>query len=184
LIILKKIFLSWLIFGALLFSIIGASENLKTKADNLIKTYFRDGANLKFERFNLSKNLKTKFLEETQQRVINDFLYVWKIYFADSTLGYALLDNAMGKSMPITFLVVFDQQGTIKGTHIVKYRETIGGEISNYSWNQQFKGKNKTSGFKIGTDIDGISGATISVQSITRGIRRLTFLFNYLKEEL
>ena len=33
-------------------------------------------------------------------------------------------------------------------------------------------------------DIDGISGATISVHSMTRGIHKLSYLIKALKEEL
>ena len=86
--------------------------------------------------------------------------------------------------MPITFLVIFDDSGKIILTDIVKYREPYGGAVQNENWTAQFKKKDSNSGYKVGTDIDGITGATISVKSVSKGIYKLSLLYNELKENL
>ena len=86
--------------------------------------------------------------------------------------------------MPITFLVVFTTDGEIRYTQIVKYREPYGGEISSLSWTSQFMGMSNESEFKMGKTIDGISGATISTHSVTKGIHKLSLLFPYIKNQL
>ncbi|MEE8336231.1 MAG: FMN-binding protein [Candidatus Neomarinimicrobiota bacterium] len=173
-----------LLFLALIFPGPAESGNIKNRAEELIQAQFGKEINIQFNKFKLNPDLKTAIAVESKQKFLNDFLYVWKISIGDSLAGYALLDNVLGKSMPITFIVFFDLEGIILGTRVVKYREAIGGEISSSRWNRQFFGKDYTSGFKIGADIDGISGATISVKSMTRGIQRLTFLLKYIKDDL
>ena len=107
-------------------------------------------------------------------------IYTWQITKDDISLGFAYLDNVLGKSQPITFVVLFNADGTIVNSHIVKYREPIGGEVSHKNWLNQFSGRTKDSTFKIGRDINGISGATISVNAVTRGIQRSLFITDYL----
>ena len=101
---------------------------------------------------------------------------------SDSIRAIGLMDNVLGKSLPITFLVLFDLKGTIIKSSIVKYREPYGGGVSNSNWNTQFEGKNFKSSFDVGDDIQGISGATISVNSVSKGIKKLTILFNEINK--
>lgn len=181
---MQKKYLIFILFLALIFPGPAESGNIKNRAEELIRTQFGKEVSIQFNKFELNHDLKKAVAAGTKQKFLNDFLYVWKISIGDSLAGYALLDNVLGKSMPITFMVFFDLEGIILGTRVVKYREAIGGEISSSKWNRQFSGKDYTSGFKIGADIDGISGATISVKSMTRGIQRLTFLLKYIKDDL
>jgi len=94
------------------------------------------------------------------------------------------LDNVIGKSMPITFFVLLDVEGNIISTNIIKYREPYGGSVSNENWNQQFTGKNSSSDFTVGKSVNGISGATISVNSVTKGIRKITLLYEEIKDDI
>ena len=129
-------------------------------------------------------SLKNSIGENVYQSFYRDKLHVWTLYQADSLMAIAVLDNVIGKSMPITFLVIFDLQGHINHSEIIKYREPYGGEISSPRWLRQFKQKDDSSSFGVGADIDGISGATISVNSVSRGIRKLALLAPYLIEKL
>jgi Na+-translocating ferredoxin:NAD+ oxidoreductase RnfG subunit len=45
---------------------------------------------------------------------------------------------------------------------------------------KQFLGKSTNSDYQVGKNIDGISGATISVNAVTRGIHRSTFVIDFL----
>ena len=110
-------------------------------------------------------------------------IYFWEITQQDSLIGLVVLDNVKGKSQTITFVVFFDPNGKVLKSHIVKYREPIGGEVSNQYWLKQFFGKSWESDYQVGTDIDGISGATISVNAVTRGIHRSTFVVDYLLKQ-
>lgn len=162
---------------------VGASE-IKQRSQELITKQFGTEITMHFRKLDLTSNSKKRIEVRAGQRFFRDSIYTWKISINDTTVGYALLDNVIGKSLPITFLVIFNPEGIILSTHVVKYRESIGGEISNWRWNRQFSGRNYQSSFSVGSNIDGISGATISVKAMARGIHKLTILMKIIREDL
>lgn len=158
--------------------------SIKNDAETSIKNIFGEESTLDFEKFKPQKTLKNSIEKEVKQKFFREEVYLWKIAKGDSSLGFAILDNVLGKAMPITFLAIFDKDGKVLSTEIVKYRESIGGQVGNKSWNEQFIGKNAKSSFVVGKDIDGISGATISVNSVSKGIKKLCLLAQVIKEKL
>ena len=119
-----------------------------------------------------------------RQKFFRPELNIWEITKSDSSNYYAILDNVKGKSLPITFLVIFDQNHQVYDSEIVKYRESYGGEVKNKSWLNQFIQYNSDSNYKVGDAIDGITGATISVKSVTKGIKKLTILISQIINDL
>ncbi len=78
----------------------------------------------------------------------------------------------LGKEQPITFLVAIDLADRLKDVDILVYREPYGGEVAYESWRRQFRGRGTDAPLVPGRDIRSISGATISVNAVTAGIRR------------
>jgi Na+-translocating ferredoxin:NAD+ oxidoreductase RnfG subunit len=56
---------------------------------------------------------------------------------------------------------------------VLIYREDYGGEIGSKRWLKQFVGKSMDDQISFPGDIDAISGATISVRSMTRALDTL-----------
>ena len=132
----------------------------------------------------LDAKLKKLVQNKVKQRFYRDELYYWNISNNDTTIAYALMDNVLGKSMPITFLVILNNEGDILASEVIKYREAYGSEVGNKNWLAQFTHFNDTTDFKIGKNIDGISGATISVNSLSKGIQKMAVLFPFIKDKL
>ena len=97
---------------------------------------------------------------------------VLRVERADSLLGYAVVRNVKGKDQPITFLVAVDPGDHLKDVDILVYREPYGGEVAYDSWRKQFRGKTTQDPMEVGKDIRSISGATISVNSVTVAVRK------------
>lgn len=81
----------------------------------------------------------------------------------------------IGKELPITVGII------INGNHIgslrvLTYRENRGGEVVAPSFTDQFNGAALTAGNTLDTTIDGITGATLSVQALTRLARVALYL--------
>ncbi|MBI5100670.1 MAG: 4Fe-4S binding protein [Nitrospirae bacterium] len=81
--------------------------------------------------------------------------------------------SVRGYAGPIKTLVVMDRQGRITGLRIIDHRET-----KNYvhymetpEYLSRFIGRSVNDPLEIGSDIDGISRATISVQALARSVR-------------
>ncbi|MBC8256015.1 MAG: FMN-binding protein [Candidatus Marinimicrobia bacterium] len=132
----------------------------------------------------IDSELKALVQNRVRQRFYRDELYYWTISNNDTTIAYALMDNVLGKSMPITFLILVDLDGKIMSTKVIKYREAYGGEVDNKNWLAQFTDFSDKSDYKVGKNIDGISGATISVNSLTKGVQKIAVLFPLIKDKL
>lgn len=156
------------------------SSEIKDKSVNEIKSFYNKEVKISSSmKFSIPKNLKNSIQAETKQKFYRNQIFYW-IVEIDDKKHYALLDNTIGKTMPITFLVLFNENQEVIYSSIIKYREAYGGEISGRNWLNQFLNMKKDSLFKFGRDIDGISGATLSVKSFTKGISKLSLLLPYI----
>ena len=97
---------------------------------------------------------------------------VLRVARADTLLGFALVRAVKGKDQPITFLVAIDTADRLKDIDILVYREPYGGEVAYEAWRRQFRGKSAQDTLEVGRQIRSISGATISVNAVTLGVRR------------
>jgi len=170
-----------------IFAFVGIPDlygGIREDVERILITQFGDSIIIKHEKIKIPLSFKEEIQSIAKQKFFRDELNVWTITTTDTISHYAIIDNSLGKSMPITFLVVFTTNGEIKYAQIVKYREPYGGEISSLSWTSQFMGMSNESEFNVGETIDGISGATISTHSVTKGIHKLSLLFPYIKEQL
>lgn len=180
---MKLIYLIYIGIFVLTLSTLSAN-GIKDKTEEVIQSVYDSGVELEFGKWQIPGELKQQAQVKAKQKFYQDHLFYWEIKKQNSLKGIGVIDNVIGKSMPITFLVIFDKAGNIKHTEIIKYREPYGGGVQNSAWNKQFEGKDSTSSFKVGKEIQSISGATISVNSVTKGIKKLTFIFKKLKESL
>ena len=98
---------------------------------------------------------------------------VLRVSRGDSLLGFVQVGDVPGKDQPITLLVAIDPADNLKDVDILVYREPYGGEVAYESWRRQFRGKTVTDSLRVGREIRGISGATISVHAVTLGVRRM-----------
>jgi len=97
---------------------------------------------------------------------------VFRVARADTVLGFAVVREVKGKDQPITFLVATDTADRLRDIDILVYREPYGGEVAYDAWRRQFRGKSSGDALQVGRDIRTISGATISVNAVTLGVRK------------
>ncbi len=96
-------------------------------------------------------------------------------------MGYAIIDHEIGKSFPITFMVVLNMDGSVRDVEILVYREPRGWEVRYPSFMDQFTGKNADTDYRI---IHSITGATLSVplsvRAMVKGVSRATAAYKVL----
>jgi len=98
---------------------------------------------------------------------------VWKAQSGNRLLGYFIVDYVIGKHLVIDYAVGLSPDGRVKQVEILEYRESYGGEIANRDWLVQFVGKTSRDPVELDSDIRNISGATLSSQHVTEGIKRI-----------
>tara|TARA_B100000614_G_C14562667_1_gene497732 strand:- start:80 stop:604 length:525 start_codon:yes stop_codon:yes gene_type:complete len=155
------------------------NSEIKDKTIQVINNFYDIEVEVSEHKFKIPKKIKSSIQSQIKQKFFRDQIFYWKIKVGDK-LHYALMDNTIGKSMPITFLIIFNENKEVIHSSIIKYREAYGGEISGKNWLNQFTGMKQDSLFVYGKEISGISGATLSVKSFTKGISKLSLLLPYV----
>ncbi|MDE2401369.1 MAG: FMN-binding protein [Burkholderiales bacterium] len=100
---------------------------------------------------------------------------------ADKPIGVVVLDGVIGKFELIDYAVAIDPDGKVRNVEILSYRESHGYEIRLPAWRKQFVGKDKTAPLRVGDDIANISGATMSCEHVTDGVRRIVAVVSVLR---
>jgi Na+-translocating ferredoxin:NAD+ oxidoreductase RnfG subunit len=135
----------------------------------------------------MSRQLTKIFGKEMkyQEVAIGDSLainhQIFEVKTNDNLSGYSMITRALGCQTggcdkpnkdtisfeEFFFLTAFDKQKNIKKVRVLEYTSDHGYQIANKGWLKQFE---RDSPFEVGRNIDGISGATISVKSITKAV--------------
>ena len=101
------------------------------------------------------------------------------------TDGWAIIQHTIGKHKPMTYMVGVTPEGEISNVEVLVYRESRGSEVRTKRFNYQYEGKNLSDPIRINRDIINISGATMSVRSMSAGAKRVLVLVEefYLKSQ-
>jgi Na+-translocating ferredoxin:NAD+ oxidoreductase RnfG subunit len=114
--------------------------------------------------------------EENNKNTVSEFGEgnLFKITSETELLGYGYIGSAASKTADFDYLVLFDKNFIITKSKVLVYREEYGGEIGSKRWLKQFIGKSSNSSELIyDENIVPISGATISVRSMTKAVNDL-----------
>lgn len=102
---------------------------------------------------------------------------IWRAMRNGVLLGHVFVDEVIGRQSLITYAVGIDADGELRNLEIMAYRESHGGEIRNPAWRAQFEHRRDLDQLRFRTDIKNISGATLSSEHITQGVRWLLALW-------
>lgn len=122
----------------------------------------------------------TALLSQAGPQPTHGNIRIWKAAHAGALLGYVFVDDVIGKENLITYAVGIDAGGTLRNLEIMSYRESHGGEIRNPAWRAQFDHRSSLAQLRFGVDIKNISGATLSSEHVTQGVRWLLALWQGL----
>jgi hypothetical protein len=123
----------------------------------------------------IEKRIGWKFPEESFDVYIGET--------GDKIDGYAMVHNTIGKHKHMTYMVGVDNRGACTDVELLVFREAKGSEVGRKRFNAQYEGKTVSDPIRINKDIINISGATMSVRSISAGVKRVLVLVDefYLK---
>lgn len=155
-----------LFFIILVLTSFGLPKNIQKKVDNEIRNTFQI-ENFQFE----EKTINSEILKTLHTDFGKDHFF--EIKSNQKLLGYAYVSKAASKTDQFDYLVLLDTDLIVKKARVMVYREDYGGEIGSIRWLQQFIGKTQYDELKYQDNIVAISGATISVRSMTNAMNNL-----------
>jgi hypothetical protein len=157
-------------------------EEFMTEED-AVKTILPKSQRVRKELIRLSQEKKElieqrigwKFPEESFELYIGES--------GDKVDGYAMIHNTIGKYKAMTYMVGVDAKGNCTDVELLVFRDAKGSEVGRKRFNSQYDGKTVADPIRINKDIINISGATMSVRSMSAGVKRVLVLVDefYLK---
>jgi hypothetical protein len=102
---------------------------------------------------------------------------IWSASRQGKLLGHVFVDEVIGRQSLITYALGIDADGSIGDLEIMSYRESHGSEVRNPGWRAQFAKRNSLDQLRFRSDIKNISGATLSSEQVTQGVRWLLALW-------
>jgi hypothetical protein len=86
-------------------------------------------------------------------------------------LGHAFIEVHNVRTKAEAFMVVMDPAGTVKTVMLLAFHEPLD-YMPTQRWYQQFGGKTLADGLRVGRDLHGVVGATLSTRAVSEGVRR------------
>jgi len=94
-------------------------------------------------------------------------------------LGYALIDVHNVRTLPEAFMVVLSPSGAVRSLRVLAFHEPLEYKPTD-RWYRQFDNRSIEAPLRIGGDVHGVVGATLSAQATTRGVRRALAFYEVL----
>ena len=93
-------------------------------------------------------------------------------YQGDEIVGYAHIDVHQVRTKPEAFMVVLTPTGTVRSVRVLAFHEPLD-YLPTERWYSQFDGKTRADALRVGGDVHGVVGATLSARAATDGVRRM-----------
>ncbi len=131
---------------------------------------------------------KTYVLDDAQLEQIQDLAKceldskLVKIYTGmrdGDVIGYALIDVHNVRTLPEAFMVVLSPAGEVRSLRVLAFHEPLEYKPTN-RWYRQFDNKSIDARLRLGGDVHGVVGATLSARATTRGVRRALAYYQVL----
>jgi hypothetical protein len=151
-----------------------SAEELLLAPEAFVAGAFADGEEPEAKRLWLVTDLKPQI-----RRILgHDYAALRLRYWQRGTRTAWILEE-IGKVKPITTGLVVDA-GRLQDVKVLVYRESHGWEVKHPFFTEQFRGARLKEDLKLDRRIDGIAGATLSVNAL----RKLARLALYLDQEV
>jgi hypothetical protein len=143
---------------------------------------FPEASSIQTVTYLLDDGARLRAAERCGNRIRDRLVTFYEARREEVMLGRAVILKERAKTLPFHFLVALRPDGAVDQVLLLDFREPRGYEIDRSSFRRQYRGKTLRDPVRRGRDIRNISGATISVDALSRGVRRALALAELANE--
>ncbi len=134
---------------------------------------------------------ETYVLDDEQARRIRNLaksdidtklIKVYTGYRGGDVMGYAVIDIHKVRTLPEAFMVVLEPTGAVRSLRVLAFHEPLD-YLPSDRWYRQFGEKTLAEPLRVGNDVHGVIGATLSARATTRGVRRALAYYEVLIQD-
>jgi len=165
--------------GLLLFIIFPASESLgqvfKTQQTALHDAFARCDTVVRKMLF-LTEDQVTQIQRLAKSKIDSKLVPYYVGTKHDSTYGYAFFESDIVRTKKATIMVVVNPEGTVQKLEMLAFYEPQD-YLPTKNWFILFRGKFLNDNLWPKRSIDAVSGATLTVRSVTLGLRKILAIY-------
>lgn len=140
---------------------------------------FPDADRIESDTSVLSKQ-QVEWVEETSRSKLDTRIAKFYVAWKDGAVqGYAFIDVHTVRTLPEAFLVVLEPEGRVRSLRVLAFHEPLD-YMPTRRWYEQFDGKTDADTMRLGHDVHGIVGATLSARAVTSSVRRVLALYRFV----
>jgi len=169
------------LIGALLFAGAPASAPAKVyhSRSEALALAFPDAERVESQTHVLSDPQVARIQELSRSEIDSKLVNLYTGMRGDEVLGYAFIDVHTVRTLPEAFMVVLTPDGRVRSLRVLAFHEPLEYQPTR-GWYDQFEQKSLGAPLRVGNDIHGVVGATLSARATTRGVRRALALYQVL----
>ena len=157
------------------------SERVYLTEDAALKLSFSDCDRVERKVHAVTKDERKKIESRLGWALSESTVTIFEGFRENQPRGRSVIAEEMGKFKPITFMVKVSNEGKVERVDVLTYREAVGSEVRRRRFTGQFQGKTAKDPLRINRDILNITGATMSVQAMTAGVKKVLVLLDEIK---
>ena len=132
---------------------------------------FPDADRIEKETFILDEAQVAAIEAASHAKVDSKLVTIFTAWRGDERLGHAHIDVHTVRSQPEAFLVVLTPEGAVRSVRVLAFHEPLD-YLPTERWYEQFVGRTRADRLRVGGDVHGVVGATLSARAAADGVRR------------
>jgi len=140
---------------------------------------FPDAERVESETHVLSDSQVDRIRELSRSELDSKLVNLYRGMRGEEVLGYAFIDVHTVRTLPEAFMVILGPDGRVRSLRMLAFHEPLEYQPT-LGWYGQFEQKSLDAPLRLGNDIHGVVGATLSARATTRGVRRALALYQVL----
>jgi len=127
----------------------------------------------------LRKRDVTRIEKLVREKIESKIVVIHTAWDGDRILGYAHIDVHNVRTQPEASLIVLTPEGSVRSVRILAFHEPLE-YLPTDRWYEQFRGRTREDGLRVGRDVHGVVGATLSARAAADGVRRMLAYYEIL----
>jgi Na+-translocating ferredoxin:NAD+ oxidoreductase RnfG subunit len=149
-----------------------ASAKVFASQNQALADAFPNASRIERRTILIRKRDAEKITAITHAEVESKLVVIHTAFKEAELLGYAHIDVHNVRTKPEAFMVVLKPDGSVRSVRILAFHEPLD-YLPTERWYRQFAGKSRKDALRVGGDVHGVVGATLSARAAADGVRRM-----------
>ena len=160
----------------------GAHAKVFYSRSEALSLAFPDADHVEDETYILGEDQVSRIESLAHDRLESRLVRIYTGFKGSEVLGYAFIDVHNVRTLPEAFLVVLNPEGEVRSLRVLAFHEPLEYKPTD-RWYEQFEDKSIDEPLRVGGDVHGVVGATLSARATTRGVRRALALYEVVVQD-